>query len=180
MKASRKGGESDLEHISLAQFKGGQTVATGSATLNQTLAKVVRLDPPYLWVEATRQAGGCGSCHAQSTCGTSSLAQLFGRTRTVPLKVYNEVEGSVAVGDWVLLILEESALIQHALMAYGVPLLGLFVGAFVFQALGGQVLDSEGFVVLGSALGMLAGWWGVKKWYQPILPVAKRLDDLKG
>ncbi|GAB6034665.1 SoxR reducing system RseC family protein [Galenea microaerophila] len=148
--------------------------------LNHATATVLRVDPPYLWVKTEPNQGGCSGCHAQSSCGTATLSKLFTADRSQPLKVLNATDSPVLEGDQVVLELKESDLIQHAFMAYGIPLVGLFTGALAFQAIQQHWhwwQGSEGFVVLGSALGMLMGWWGVKKWYRPCLPVARNLEN---
>jgi len=151
--------------------------------LNHAMATVIRVEPPYLWVQTERKGGGCSGCHAQSACGTSTLAKLFTKERSEPLKVLNAVESTVSVGDLVVLELKESDLIQHSLMAYGVPLFGLFLGALSFQWIQRfwqfeGWLGSELFTVLGGMVTMLLGWWGVKRWYRPCLPIAKKLRSL--
>lgn len=136
---------------------------------------VLKAEPPYLWVLTQRQGGGCSGCHAQSSCGTSTLAKLFTKDHTVPLKVQDRCQAQK--GDVVELELKESELIQHSLMAYGVPLLGLFIGALTAQGVQHALLHVAGewMSIAGAILGMGLGWLGVKRFYHPALPIATRV-----
>jgi sigma-E factor negative regulatory protein RseC len=136
---------------------------------------VLKVEAPYLWVLTQRQGGGCSGCHAQSSCGTSTLAKLFTKEHTVPLKVQDRCQAQK--GDVVELELKESELIQHSLMAYGVPLLGLFIGALTARGVQHALLHATGewMFIAGAILGMGLGWWGVKRFYHPALPVATRV-----
>lgn len=135
-------------------------------------AVVLQVDDTMLWVQTQRSSGGCSGCHAQGSCGTSTLAKLFSTEKSVPLKVVNATDESLEVGDTVVLALSETTLIKYTLMAYGVPLVGLFAGGLLMQAFVGQ--SNEIWTILGSLSGMVLGWWGVKAFYQPELPIATR------
>ncbi len=127
----------------------------------------------YIWVQTQRSSGGCSGCHAEGSCGTSTLAKLLNTEKSVPLKVINGTGQVLEVGDVVVLELPESTLMKHTLMAYGVPLVGLFAGGLLMQALMGQ--SNEIWTILGSLSGMVLGWWGVKAFYRPELPIATKL-----
>ncbi len=120
-------------------------------TQQETLARVVRAEEAWIWVEPVAQHG-CDSCGAKGACGTSVLAGLFS-ARHAPIKLPNTL--AAQVGDQVVLTLSERALLRQSLWAYGVPLVGFFAGALVGQELGSTDL----YVLLGAVSGMAAGWW---------------------
>jgi sigma-E factor negative regulatory protein RseC len=78
------------------------------------------------------------------------------------------------VGDTVVLTLDESRLLKHSFMAYGLPLLGLFFLAWassqIVQTLGGSAGMMDVASIVGGFFGLLVGW-GVTRWfYQPVMP----------
>jgi sigma-E factor negative regulatory protein RseC len=74
--------------------------------------------------------------------------------------------------------MEESHLIKHSFMAYGVPLFGLFIGAgllqFITQALA-MTEASESLTMVGGVLGVVIGWWATKTYYRPEPPVMEKI-----
>lgn len=132
---------------------------------------VQSLDGGFAYILAQR-ASGCGGCPSSGSCGTSALAKLFTSHTQSAIKVNNSLQ--CQVGDTVVLTLDESRLLKHSFMAYGLPLVGLFflawASAQITQSLGG----SEGLMdvasIIGGLLGLLVGW-GVTRWfYQPVMP----------
>lgn len=117
------------------------------------------------WV-VTRRSNGCHSCDSQKSCGTSVLSQLFSPVNTTAVAVENTL--GVKAGDEVMLSMDESRLIHHSIMAYGLPLLGLFVGALTFQWLGGSSTDF--YALVGALFGLASGWWFTRRFYRPQLP----------
>jgi len=125
---------------------------------------------------STQRETGCSGCQTQKGCGTSVLAQLFSPKSTAPIQVVNVL--GAKVGDEVILSMDESHLIKHSLMGYGVPLLGLFVGAILFQVVLDtlfQIPAEDGSAVLGGLIGLFLGWGVTKKYYRPQLPVLKKI-----
>lgn len=117
-------------------------------------AKVTELQGEHALVVVSRQSA-CGSCAAKSGCGTSVVASLFPQ-RSQQLRVAN-TQGA-RPGDRVIIGLEESGLQRASLLLYGVPLLGLLVGAAVGQQWGGSELQS----ILGGLFGASVGLWFVR------------------
>ncbi|MDA3808120.1 MAG: SoxR reducing system RseC family protein [Thiomicrorhabdus sp.] len=130
------------------------------------------IDGEFAYVDAQRQSG-CSGCASSSGCGTSALATLFTNASQSAIKVRNRL--NVQVGDHVILTLDESLLIKHSFMAYGVPLMGLFLFAVLFSVLSVRVLDASDTVadiaaIIGGFLGVALGWWLTHTIYQPVLP----------
>lgn len=116
-------------------------------------AWVVRVDDGETWVETQRRSS-CGSCASKSGCGTSALAEWFGR-RTVGLRVDNPV--GARIGEQVVIGVPESILVNGAARMYGLPLLTLLVGAGIGGWLAGDV-HNDLMTGLGGGLGLLAGF----------------------
>ena len=136
------------------------------------IGTIVREEPGYVWVQTQRQTG-CSGCSSESGCGTSALAKLFTRGEAKPLKV--EKTESCKVGDQVELHLDESRLLKHSFMAYGMPLIGLFSVAIGLSQIVEKLYGASGSVVelsaiLGGMIGLLLGWKFTQKFYQPVLP----------
>jgi sigma-E factor negative regulatory protein RseC len=144
---------------------------------NRLTAKgwVVSVSGEMAYVSTERQTG-CSGCASQEGCGTASLAKLFAPRNRSPIAVFNAL--GAKSGDEVLLSMEESHLIKHSFMAYGVPLFGLFIGAgllqFITQALA-MTEASESLTMVGGVLGVVIGWWATKTYYRPEPPVMEKI-----
>lgn len=133
---------------------------------------VVSVNEDHVLVE-TQRSTGCSGCSSESGCGTSALSKLFVGTSKGPLKVKKTVD--CQVGDRVELWLDESRLLKHSFMAYGLPLIGLFVMAISLSKIAESLLGQssaivELFAVVGGMLGLFLGWWITRRIYKPILP----------
>ncbi|PWC11315.1 SoxR-reducing system protein RseC [Brenneria corticis] len=117
------------------------------------------------------QRSGCGSCQSRSSCGTSILNQLGAPAEhTLHVPCAQPLQS----GQRVELGIAEGSLLHSAVMVYFVPLLGLFAGSALFQAL----FASELAAVLGALFGGGAAFLSVKRWagklrensrYQPVI-----------
>lgn len=130
------------------------------------------IEGEFAYVEIQRQSG-CSGCASSSGCGTSALATLFTKASQSAIKVRNRLNAQV--GDHVILTLDESRLIKHSFMAYGVPLIGLFLFAVLFSVLSVRVLDvsetaADIAAIIGGFTGIALGWWLTHTIYQPVLP----------
>lgn len=121
----------------------------------------------YAFVQTQRETG-CGGCAATATCGTSVLQKMF--VNPSLLKVSNHL--SARPGDQVELALEGQDLLKQALMAYGLPLVGLFAGALLAMLL---IDDGDLTAMLGAAVGLAIAWWMVKRFYRPVQPTLVRI-----
>lgn len=122
-------------------------------------AQIVAVENGDVWVETQRRTA-CGQCAANKGCGTATLAKVLGNKRS-RVRALNPTSTSVAVGDEVVIGIDEQALVRGSLAVYTVPLLSLFIFGLLGQVLGTQLLmgSSElmsiGFSVVGLALGFV-------------------------
>lgn len=130
------------------------------------------IEGDFAYVEAQSKSG-CSGCASSSGCGTSAIASLFTNASQRAIKVRNRLNAQV--GDEVILTLDESRLIKHSFMAYGVPLIGLFLFAVLFSGVSLRVLDlsetaADIAAIMGGFFGLVLGWWLTHTIYQPVLP----------
>ncbi|QTF07469.1 SoxR-reducing system protein RseC [Brenneria izadpanahii] len=127
------------------------------------------------------QRSGCGSCQSRATCGTGVLNQLGGAAVEHQLRV--PCEQPLQIGQRVELGIAEARLLQSAFMVYFVPLVGVFAGAALLQAL----FVNEFSAVLGALLGGGLTFLSVKRWadnhgkhgrYQPVILQIARPGEL--
>lgn len=118
-------------------------------------ARVVALDGDFAWVETERKSA-CGTCAANKGCGTAALAKVMGNRRT-RVRALNQL--GVAVGDEVLIGLEERALVRGSLAVYAVPLLALLAAALFGQYMAGRLglADVEASTILAGLAGLAGG-----------------------
>ncbi len=92
----------------------------------------------------------CGSCEAQSNCGTGAIAKVFASKRETLSFRLNEL---VEVGQKVSLGIPEENLLKASAIVYCLPLFTLVLSAVIGQSilpLAG--LMAEGWLILFSAL----------------------------
>lgn len=141
-------------------------------------AQVIAVENNDVWVETQRRSA-CGQCAANKGCGTATLAKVLGNKRS-QVRALNPNATSVAVGDEVVIGINEQALVRGSLAIYTVPLLSLFVFGLLGQVLSAQLLMTNHDIlpiVLG-LIGLLLGFLWVKRFtreianddrYQPVL-----------
>lgn len=92
----------------------------------------------------------CGSCEAQSNCGTGAIAKVFATKRETLRFRLNEI---VEVGQKVSLGIPEENLLKASVMVYCLPLLSLVLSALAGQTLLPLLgLMAEGWLILFSAI----------------------------
>lgn len=116
--------------------------------------RVAAVEPGFAWVETRRQSS-CGSCSARSGCGTSVLSRVLGQ-RTVRVRALDRI--GAAVGDEVILGLDDGALLRGSFAVYMVPLLALIAGALIAETVAPQWGFGDGLVMLGGVAGLAAGF----------------------
>jgi len=92
----------------------------------------------------------CGSCEAQSNCGTSAIAKVFASKRERLRFQLNEL---VEVGQKVSLGIPEENLLKASAIVYCLPLFSLILSALLGQSTLPLVgLKGEGWLILFSAI----------------------------
>ncbi len=110
--------------------------------------KVTAVDDDYALVSIVDK--GCGRCHEEGGCGGNNLAQMFCSSPKI-YRVLNPRQATV--GDTVVVAIGEKTLFRGALVAYGFPLLGLFVGA-----VSGLLIAGDTGSILGAGCGLIFAW----------------------
>ncbi|MDO6682588.1 MULTISPECIES: SoxR reducing system RseC family protein [unclassified Oceanobacter] len=101
-----------------------------------------------VWVEGLQQSA-CGSCNSRAGCGQATLSSM-GK----PIRLWVATEYVLEPGQQVVLDLPSGSLAASAATLYGVPLVGLILGAAAGQTSGGDVAALV-VGVLGLAGGLL-------------------------
>jgi sigma-E factor negative regulatory protein RseC len=92
----------------------------------------------------------CGSCEAQSNCGTGAIAKVFATKRELLRFRLNEV---VTVGQKVSLGIPEENLLKASALVYCFPLFALILSALAGQALLPPLgLMAEGWLIFFCAI----------------------------
>ncbi|MEI7429106.1 MAG: SoxR reducing system RseC family protein [Betaproteobacteria bacterium] len=112
------------------------------------MGTITALDGEYALVRMDET--GCGRCHEEGGCGGNNLGKMLCSSPRI-FRVMNS--GKSSVGDRVTISIAEGAVRRTAILAYGLPLLSLFVGAFV-----GLVVVGEVGAIVGSVIGLLGSW----------------------
>ena len=113
---------------------------------------IIELDGEYAMVRMDET--GCGRCHEPGGCGGNNIGKMFCSAPRV-FRVLNPDQ--TAVGARVTIAIAEGAVRRSAVLAYGLPLLALFLGAFCGSALAG-----ESGAIIGAACGLLVAWMGLR------------------
>ena len=124
----------------------------------------------------------CNSCSARKGCGSQMLNKLGPKNAHV-MQVNSEKP--LQPGQRIELGIKESSLLSSALMVYITPLVGLFIGAGLFQYWFSTDIASACGALLGGVGGFFTAKWlstliGDKNAFQPvILTVALGPDQLR-
>ena len=94
-------------------------------------ALIAATDGQWAWLETERKST-CGNCSARGGCGVSLLEKIS-KPRTELVRAINRAHAEV--GDRVIVGISESALVKGSAIVYLSPLLGLFGGAALAEAL---------------------------------------------
>jgi sigma-E factor negative regulatory protein RseC len=134
--------------------------------MNENEAIVQRLDGEYVWVDF--QSAACADCKESGSCGLSN-----GQGKRLQ-RFYNNI--GAHVGDRVILSMPEGAVLKAAFQCYLLPLLLLLV-----LAAGGMALAREIGAVLGVVIGLLLGWYNLrragKRQPQPVMRIKPAVMD---
>jgi sigma-E factor negative regulatory protein RseC len=118
--------------------------------------RVIAVEDGVALVE-TERGSACGQCSAGKGCGTALIGRVFGN-RTSRIRALNRA--GAAVGDPVVIGLNDSALVRAALAMYMAPLVGLLGGAVFLALLAGPdaAAGGEPAGILGGLLGLIGGF----------------------
>jgi sigma-E factor negative regulatory protein RseC len=97
----------------------------------------------------------CGICGQTRGCGNSLWGKIFAHKSTA-FKAQNRINAKV--GDSVIVGINESALVKSALILYILPLATMLIGAILAT----QLNHSNGYAMLGAAVGLILGLVWVK------------------
>lgn len=112
------------------------------------------------------EGGGCARCASGEGCGQRPwFHYLFAEDLALP----RPAQGVFTPGQRLTLSLGPGALNWAALLCYGLPLLGFFLGLLLTMA------RPEGLQLLAGAVGLLAGVGLGRRWGQKWLGAALRL-----
>lgn len=133
----------------------------------QALVKTVTTKHVVLQIESK---SSCSSCDAKTSCGTSSLSQLFGKRPslfTLPVE-QTDFTPTLAVGDHVMVGLDEQQYIKASALIYLLPIAMLFFFAIVADQL---LAWNDLMVTLFGFAGLWFGFkWANKQAPQSLLP----------
>ena len=86
-------------------------------------ATVVAIENSSVWVEVQRKSV-CGQCAANKGCGTVVLQKVVGNKRNI-FRVIGELP--VAVGDSVIIGVNENAVVKGSLIIYAIPIIFMII-----------------------------------------------------
>lgn len=115
------------------------------------LGQISKVEIGGVWVNTIQQST-CNACQAKHGCGQKLLNQIGAFRSSIWASLGSSVELSdeLSEGDWVEIGIAEGAVVLGSLLAYGLPVLLLVVGAALGQ--------SEPFMAMsGALLGLLIG-----------------------
>jgi sigma-E factor negative regulatory protein RseC len=121
-------------------------------------AIVTRIENGSVWLKGM-QSGACGGCCQQSQCSTATLAKTLPK-RELKLKC----DLPFKVGDQVSVAIDDSHLVLGSFLLYIIPLLCMFAGVLIADAL---LTEAENWLIPISLVSLLAGF-GLIKHLQPI------------
>lgn len=114
----------------------------------ETHGVVTALDGSHAIVRM--EEAGCGRCHEPGGCGGQNIGKMFGGGPRL-FRVGNPT--NACIGDHVGVVVKNAAVHRGALIAYGAPLLALFLGAFL-----GRYLAGEMGSIIGAVVGVVSAW----------------------
>ena len=119
----------------------------------ESSGKITGIDGDFAVVSINLEAG-CGRCHEDGGCGGNNFAQML-CSSPKEFRVLNPRQAKV--GDRVTVVIAEKRFVRCVEIVYGLPLLGLFTGAYI-----GSIVGREVGSIVGAACGIVAFWWMVR------------------
>jgi sigma-E factor negative regulatory protein RseC len=134
--------------------------------MNESEAIVQRLDGDYVWLDVQ---SGCTGCGKAGNCGLSA-------SRVKRLQRFRNEIGA-RVGDTVILSMPAGAVLKAVLYCYLLPLL-----LAMALAAAGMAIAREPGAVSGMAVGLLLGWYNLRRsgqrQPQPVMRLKTTVVDL--
>lgn len=118
---------------------------------------IIKIGQEGVFVETSR-ASACGGCSSKDGCGTSTLSQILGNKASI-FKVLNPI--GAALGERVVIGMEEAALLKSSLLVYLLPLGSLLAGAIMGGWLA-PVRLQDAYAVGGMLAGLVLGFVALK------------------
>lgn len=139
-------------------------------------ATVVAVEGDAAWVETQRQSA-CGACAMNKGCGAGLFAKAFGFASP---KLRVVATQGVAVGDQVMIGIDERALVRGSFAAYMVPILFMLGFAILSESIitGWFAVESELPTLLSGITGLSTGLLWLRHYtrrirndgrYQPVI-----------
>jgi sigma-E factor negative regulatory protein RseC len=124
------------------------------------IARVVRVEDGVAWFEP-EQTTSCGHCASSASCGAGTAAVGGGNgigsiARRIELRRFPLANArGLAVGERVVVGVDDRALLKASATAYAIPLLTAFTAAGIAHSLVGE----DGVTLLAMLGGLLAGFF---------------------
>lgn len=147
------------------------------AELAEEIATVSFIDDSYAYLKA-ESASACSSCAAKSSCGARTISKP---SSSYNLRVKNTL--NLKEGDSVIVGLSSNKLLFGSVVLYILPLLMLFLFAFIGKTYFGEVAS-----IFAGIFGLLAGLLfirhsiskgGVEKQFEPIIIRRNEIDSCR-
>ncbi len=117
---------------------------------------IVKLDTHNIWVEKT-STSGCAGCQQKSSCTTQAISQLLDKKS---LRLTNTHEFNL--GDKVTIAVDESVLLGASISMYCLPLIALFIGAFLADSfIENTTAYKEFWVIISALIGLALSLIGI-------------------
>jgi len=123
----------------------------------EELAVVVKIDKHRVWVESG-QNSACGACLQKASCTANAIGSVR-KNKSVPV----DCELPLQIGDKVMVAIDENLLLGASLLLYLLPLIALFSGAGIAEALAGNSPYADLSTAAGAILGFLLSLWLINK-----------------
>lgn len=111
--------------------------------------QVSKIEVGGVWVNTIAQST-CDACQAKHGCGQKLLNQIGVPTSSIWASTSSSGIRDLREGEWVDVGVEEGAVVLGSLLAYGLPILMLVIGAALGQ-------DNAALAFTGAALGLVIG-----------------------
>lgn len=121
-------------------------------------AIVVKIEQGQTWVVGT-QNSACSACAQKLSCSSTAIGTFL---KKKPIPVDSQL--NLNIGDTVIVAIDESVLLRAAFAMYFMPLLALFIGAGIADAIISDYMAYADLWIAGSALiSLVLALWVMRK-----------------